>query len=619
MKFSYSVLLVSLGIFLPHSGVFAETLKPLEVEIVLNQSVSAASQKSNDETTSINDSPEIILSEIQSLGIVQTQDFSATLPERDREINSTNDSPDLILSEITLEITTEVDAEPVFAVPTEEVTPESTQEVPAEEVIPESPIPGEATVEEITEDAEIETELSPEEIARQQKLIEADRLFLAGDIAAATQLYREAKPPFAREIRAEIENQPEAIYNLTELAPAGAVYWRLSEEGLAQELESKIFVPLKFLVEQHPEFIPGHVRYVEALKKYDRTDEAITALERAIALYPNELILLQTAIEVYSEQEKWLEASLIARQFALMNPEHEQAEEFRELADENLARYQRHLRRELRGNAIANVITGAIGYAVTGNLFGPLSALETTVLMLRGESAVGSRLANQAQAQLPMLEDEEVLEYVRAIGNKLVLAAGRDDFDYQFYVIMDDRLNAFALPGGKVFVNAGAILKSNSEAELAGLLAHELSHAVLSHGFQLVTEGNLTANLTQFFPFGGTAANLIVLNYSREMERQADILGTKILVASGYAADGLHNLMITLDEEDNLNIPAWFSTHPDPDERIYNLEKLILTNGYNRYTYEGVARHLEIQKQVAELWSEYQETEEYKQRQNFRF
>jgi len=69
------------------------------------------------------------------------------------------------------------------------------------------------------------------------------------------------------------------------------------------------------------------------------------------------------------------------------------------------------------------------------------------------------------------------------LGQKTAHATGRNDFEYEFYVVLDDDLNAFALPGGKVFVNAGAITHTKSEAELAGLLAHELSHAVLSHGF----------------------------------------------------------------------------------------------------------------------------------------
>ena len=133
---------------------------------------------------------------------------------------------------------------------------------------------------------------------------------------------------------------------------------------------------------------------------------------------------------------------------------------------------------------------------------------------------------------------------------------------------MDSELNAFALPGGKIFVNVGAIMNTKSEAELAGLLAHEVSHSVLSHGFQLITRGNLTANVAQYIPYvGSTAGSLLVRNYSRDMERQADVFGTRILVASGYASDGIRNLMATLEEinsqnEDFVEPPGWLSTHP---------------------------------------------------------
>src|SRR5919202_4857363 len=231
-------------------------------------------------------------------------------------------------------------------------------------------------------------------------------------------------------------------------------------------------------------------------------------------------------------------------------------------------------------------------------------------MLLRGESAVGDSIANQVKRQVPMTDDEAVLNYVREVGNKVSVVSGRNDFEYEFYVVMDDRLNAFALPGGKVFVNAGAILKTRSEAELAGLLAHELSHAVLSHGFQLVTQGNLTANVTQFVPYGGVLGNLLVLDYSRDMERQADNLGTRILASSGYAADGMRNLMVTLQKQErDAGVFAWLSSHPDTKERISNLENIIERNGYNRYAYEGVARHLEIQKRVAQLLKEYKERE----------
>jgi hypothetical protein len=454
-----------------------------------------------------------------------------------------------------------------------------------------------------------EPKLSPEELAQQQKLIEADQLYQSGQIAAAEKLYREAKDPFV-ETDTPAKEQAKPIDDPAQLSPGAAVYWRLYQAGVEQKLRTKIIAPLQLLIKEFPEFIPGHLRYAQVLKEYDQPEEALKVLEQASSLYPNEPELLKAKIATLSEQENWLEASLSARQFALLNPDNPQSSEFQQLADENLARYKRHLRRKLRGNTIANAITGALGFVFTGSLFGPISAVESTVLLLRGESAVGESVAKQAKRQLPLMEDEQVLNYVQEIGNKLTAVAGRNDFQYEFYVVMDDRLNAFALPGGKVFVHAGAILKTKSEAELAGLLAHELSHAVLSHGFQLVTEGNFIANITQYVPYGGTVGNLIVLDYSRDMERQADALGTRILASSGYAADGLHNLMKILDKEErDRPIFAWLSTHPDTNERIRNVEKLINRNAYNRYAYEGVARHQEIQKRVAQLLKEYKERE----------
>ncbi|MBD2500979.1 M48 family metallopeptidase [Anabaena azotica] len=453
--------------------------------------------------------------------------------------------------------------------------------------------------------------LSPEELARQQKLIQADKLYLAGQIAEAEKIYREVKTPFTQTGTTQ-ERKP-AILDPTQLTPGGKVYWREAEAGIASKLQTRTLVPLKLLVEQYPEFIPGQIRYAEVLTKYDRTPEALEVLERASSLYPNQPELIKAKVKALAESKKWMEASLAARQFAILNPNNPQAPEFTKLADDNLKSYQSHIRSEIRGNVISNIITGALGYAVTGSLLGPFSALDSTILLLQGEKSIGDSVAKQAKKQLPLIIDDEILAYVNDIGQKLAKVSGRNEFKYEFFVIPEEELNAFALPGGKIFLNAGAIAKANSEAELAGLIGHELAHVVLSHGFQLVTQGNLISNVTQYLPFGGTVGQLFALNYSRDMERQADFLGTRLIVAGGYAADGLRNLMVTLDKQRKYDIPTWLSSHPGGNERVSYLENLIARSNYNRYAYEGVQRHTEIQARVNKLLKEKKEREQKKQ------
>lgn len=434
---------------------------------------------------------------------------------------------------------------------------------------------------------------------RQQKLLEADRLYLGGQLAAAEKIYREVKVPFGEPTPAA--NRIAPIVDPAQLAPAGKVYWREAQAGATSKHKTRATVPLRLLVEQYPEFIPGHLLLAETLQKHDHTKEALEVLERATTLYPEQPNLVKARVATLAQAEQWMEASLAARQYAILNPNQPDAPEMAQLATANLDRYKKHLRSELRGNAIANVITGTLGYALTGSLFGPFSAIQTSTMLLRGESAIGEAIAKDAARQLELVEDKAVVDYVNQVGQKLAHVAGRDDFKYEFYVVLDDQLNAFALPGGKIFVNAGAITRTNSEAELAGLLAHEISHAVLSHGFQLVTEGNLLANVTQYIPYGGTIADLFTLNYSREMERQADTLGTRLITATGYAADGLRNLMVTLKQQEKSSPPSWLSSHPNPAERVRYLEDQIQRHRYNRYAYEGVGRHSEIQTQVKKL------------------
>ncbi|WP_051037875.1 M48 family metallopeptidase [Thalassoporum mexicanum] len=477
--------------------------------------------------------------------------------------------------------------------------------------------------------------------ARQQKMIEADRLYRSGQIEQAEQLYREAKtgresklaarsiddsdvtseseslesgiePDLESEDSLEPEqtnSRPTAIYDLAEASPAVQVYWREYQAGLEKNLETRILVPLQLLSTQHPEFIPGHIAYAEALEAYDRQEDALDALEQASLIYPDEPKLMLARIKKLGEAGYWLESSIAAREFALLNPEHEDAEEFLAVADENLDRFKDDIRKQLREKSITSAIVGAAGYALTGSLIGPLNSVQSLALIAQGEVVVGEKAATSAQRRLELIDDPLVTEYVQEVGQKLAAVSGRDEFNYEFYVIAAEEINAFAMPGGKIFINAGAIAKTNSEAELAGLLAHEISHAVLSHGFQLVTQSALNSNLFQFLPFGGTAANLFTLDYSREMERQADVLGTRILASSGYAADGLYNLMVTMGKEQKQSPPAWVSTHPETNDRVAYINSYINEKKYNRYAYEGLERHLQVQQRVLELMPDMVETE----------
>ncbi|MGD1873963.1 MAG: M48 family metalloprotease [Mastigocoleus sp.] len=490
---------------------------------------------------------------------------------------------------------------------------ENSDDISEPDRIKKTPTDSDADEDKQSGDKTEEAKPTPEEIARQNKLIQADKLYLSGEIAAAQKLYQQVKEPFPSS--ENTQERKEAITNPEKLSPGGKVYWRESTAGITNNLKTRTLVPLKFLVEQYPEFIPGHIRYAESLKKYDKEKTALKVLERATTLYPNQPSLVKERIKALREAKKWMEASLAARQFSILNPEHPQAEEFRLSADENLKRYKRYIKREIRGNAIANIITGALGYAVTGSLFGPFSALDSTLLLLKGERAIGESVAKQAKKKEELLvKDEAINNYVNEIGQKLAKVTGRDEFKYEFFVIPDENLNAFALPGGKIFLHAGAIAKTNSEAEIAGLIGHELAHVVLSHGFQLVTQGNLISNVTQYLPLGGTVGQILTFNYSRSMEKQADILGTRMIAASGYAADGLRNLMLTLDKEQKRKPPKWLSSHPGGSDRVRYLEQMITQSSYNRYAYEGVEKHLEIQKKAKQVLKEEKEKKKEKKK-----
>jgi predicted Zn-dependent protease len=450
-----------------------------------------------------------------------------------------------------------------------------------------------------------------EEFKRSERftlLAQADQFFQGGNKAKAEQLYRQVKRPFELEKNSQIL-QP--ITNPKQLIPEGQSLWMQSQ---AVWKETSDLSSLQKFVQQYPEFIPGHLLLAEAYKQQQKTEQSLNVLEQATSLFPDSYELIIAQVQALEADKKYLEASIAARQFTLIQPEHPQTPALTESADKNLKKFQGRLEGQMVRRGILGTAVRVGGCVLLGGC-NPVGAIvgegvKMGTLLIQGESGIGNEIAGMYKRELPIVQEGEIVDYVNELGNKIAKYMGRNDFKYEFYVVEDEALNAFALPGGKVFVNTGAILKTNSEAELAGLLAHEVSHAVLSHGFKQVITNNVYNNLGEIVnaalnntvPIGNIIANLINLDYNRDQERQADLVGTRVLATSGYAADGLHNLMITLAEQKgSKGGTSFFSSHPATNERVAYIEELIKRNGYNRYAFEGVEKHAKIQEKITAL------------------
>jgi Zn-dependent protease with chaperone function len=206
---------------------------------------------------------------------------------------------------------------------------------------------------------------------------------------------------------------------------------------------------------------------------------------------------------------------------------------------------------------------------------------------------LGQDAAREARQQLPILRDETVHGYVERLGERLVAAIPADQrhagFKYTFDVVNVREINAFALPGGPMFVNRGMIEAAKTEGEVAGVMAHEISHVALRHG---------TAQASKATPFqigqiaggilgaiiGGTAGQVIsqgtqfglgtaFMKYGREYERQADIEGAQIMARAGYDPRDMATMFQTIEKQSGGGGPEWLSDHPNPGNRSAYITK----------------------------------------------
>jgi predicted Zn-dependent protease len=211
-----------------------------------------------------------------------------------------------------------------------------------------------------------------------------------------------------------------------------------------------------------------------------------------------------------------------------------------------------------------------------GNRFSPTQDVE-----------LGRRAAAELRQELPIIHDRRTQNYVERIGGRLVAAIpGRlrqPQFRYTFQVVDRRDINAFALPGGPIYVNRGMLEAARTEGEVASVIAHELSHIVLRHGTAQATKGQkfqLGAVAGQVLGslIGGRAGTIVAqgsqiglgtyfLKYSRGYEREADLLGAQIMARAGYDPREMANMFRTIARRSGNGGPEWLSDHPSPANR----------------------------------------------------
>jgi predicted Zn-dependent protease len=215
---------------------------------------------------------------------------------------------------------------------------------------------------------------------------------------------------------------------------------------------------------------------------------------------------------------------------------------------------------------------------------------ELTLVSESQEIAIGRQGMEETLRTLDLVADSSVQRYVRSVGERLVAVAERRHLPWTFHVLDDAAVNAFAFPGGFIFVTRGILTHMNSEAELAGVLGHEIGHVTARHTAQMLTRaqiaqtglivGSLISPVVEDLAgLASAGLGLLFLKYGRDAEYQADELGFRYVTREGYDPRGISQMFRMLARTTTLagggRLPEWQSTHPYPEHRVEQNERRI--------------------------------------------
>ena len=240
---------------------------------------------------------------------------------------------------------------------------------------------------------------------------------------------------------------------------------------------------------------------------------------------------------------------------------------------------------------------------------GPGGKTSLIIIPTSQEVAIGSGMAEEVSKTEKTLGDIVWQNYLTEVGQRIVKVSDRRDIEYHFTVIESDQINAFAAPGGFVYFYTGLLREMNSEAEMAAVMAHEISHVVARHGIKRVQQA-LGVQLAYALVFGGDDAGaavnagigmgmgLLFADYSREAEREADQYGIHYMIKAGYDPAGAVDMFETLGrlggERSGNVFEKLVSSHPETQERIANAKSQIKKQ-------QPLPKHLSLGKEKYQL------------------